>query len=61
MKKLSNLVKQHLQALWKDESGQGAVEYILLLAVVVAIAVMFRTQITKAVSKKLGEIGRAHV
>ena len=40
----------------KNESGQGAVEYILLLVVVVAIALLFRTQITQAVSGKLSEV-----
>lgn len=52
MKKMSALLKN----LWKDESGQGATEYILLLVVVVALALLFRTQITDAVTAKLGEI-----
>lgn len=45
--------------LWKDESGQGATEYILLLVVVVAIALLFRGKIQTVVSEKLEELGGA--
>jgi Flp pilus assembly pilin Flp len=49
-------LKSSLQALWKDESAQGATEYILLLVVVVAIVVVFKKPILEAVSKKMGEL-----
>lgn len=55
MKKLSTLMRN----IWKDESGQGAVEYILLLVVVVAVAMMFRDKIKEVVSEKLTELGSA--
>jgi Flp pilus assembly pilin Flp len=55
MKKLSAALKN----LWKDESGQGATEYILLLVVVVALALMFRGKITEALKEKLDELGSA--
>lgn len=55
MKKASALLK----TLWKDESGQGATEYILLLVVVVALALLFREKITGIVQGKLGELGDA--
>ena len=45
-----------LKNLWKDESGQGATEYILLLVVVVALAMMFRTRITETLQAKLVEL-----
>ncbi len=48
-----------LKNLWNDESGQGATEYILLLVVVVALALMFRTKITETLSAKLDELGGA--
>lgn len=48
-----------LKNLWNDESGQGATEYILLLVVVVALALMFRTKITETLSAKLDELGSA--
>jgi Flp pilus assembly pilin Flp len=55
MKKCTSLLKK----LMKDESGQGATEYILLLVVVVALALMFRGRITEALQGKLSELGSA--
>lgn len=55
MKKAATMLKN----LWKDESGQGATEYILLLVVVVALALLFRGKITEALSAKLEELGGA--
>ena len=55
MNKMSSLIKN----LMKDESGQGATEYILLLVVVVALALMFRNKITETLSSKLEELGSA--
>ncbi|OQW51133.1 MAG: hypothetical protein A4S09_10555 [Proteobacteria bacterium SG_bin7] len=49
--------KKLMVNLWKDESAQGATEYILLLVAVVAVVMLFRTQITQALSDKLGELG----
>ncbi|MGE3973861.1 MAG: Flp1 family type IVb pilin [Bdellovibrionales bacterium] len=42
-----------MKRFWKDESAQGATEYILLLVAVVAIAVLFRGQITKQIQALL--------
>lgn len=55
MRSFLNTIKK----LWKDESGQGATEYILLLVIVVAIALLFRKQISGIVESKIGEIGGA--
>jgi Flp pilus assembly pilin Flp len=55
MNKIKNTIKHLIQ----DESGQGATEYILLLVVVVAIAVMFKDKIMGIVQGKIGEIGGA--
>lgn len=48
-----------MKRLWKDESGQGATEYILLLVIVVALALLFKNQIKGVVSAKLEELGGA--
>ena len=40
----------------KDESGQGATEYILLLVVVVAIAMVYKDQILGIVKSKIGDV-----
>ncbi len=52
MKKITNALK----SLWKDESAQGATEYILLLVVVVTLALIFRNQIESAVRSKMSDI-----
>ena len=38
-------MKKAFLRILKDESGQGAVEYVLMLLVVVAIGVLFKTKI----------------
>ena len=48
--------KKTLKALWTDESAQGSTEYILLLAIVVIIAVIFKGKIKEMVTGKLGEL-----
>ncbi len=40
----------------KDESGQGATEYVLLVVVVVALVTLFRGQIYSALEGKLSEL-----
>jgi len=52
MKKIVNTLK----SLWKDESAQGATEYILLLVAVVAVAFMFGPRLKDMVTAKMGEI-----
>ena len=51
--------QEFLRRVIEDESGQGATEYILLLVVVVAIAMIFKNQISTIVSQKIGEVGGA--
>jgi len=50
-------MKTFFKNLWKDESGQGMTEYILLLVVIVAIAVLFGDNIKTAVESKITELG----
>lgn len=52
MKRVLNKVRQ----LWNDESGQGAIEYILLLVVVVALVLAFKNQIIPLISGKMGQL-----
>ena len=58
MKSIKNLA----QKLWKDESAQGATEYILLLVVVVGVVLMFKGQIMSAVKSQMealtGQMGQ---
>ena len=52
MKKLKNFAT----GLWKDESGQGMAEYVLLIVVVLTVAFMFKDKIKGMVEKKLNEV-----
>jgi len=50
-------MKKALKQLWQDESAQGATEYILMLVIVVGIAMLFKTKITKIISGKVEDLG----
>lgn len=52
MKKLNNFAKNF----WTDESGQGTAEYVLLIAIVVGLVIMFKDSIKKLIGDKLGDI-----
>ena len=52
MKSLKNLAK----SLWKDESGQGTAEYVLLVAIVVALVIAFKKPLMEAMNKKIGDV-----
>jgi Flp pilus assembly pilin Flp len=54
MKSVSTIANR----LWKDESGQGATEYILLLVVVVGLAMLFKNKIMEIVGGKLSDLAR---
>ena len=43
--------------LWKDESGQGTAEYVLILVGVVGAAMIFRKEIKGILKGKLDDIG----
>ncbi len=51
MKKLN--LKNRLQSFWKDESGQGTAEYVMLIMIVVAIVFIFKDKIKGAIDKKM--------
>lgn len=50
-------MKKFLHTLWKDESAQGATEYILMLVIVVGIAMMFKEKIMSVISGKVEAVG----
>lgn len=47
MKKVKEMVKKF----WNDEEGIGMVEILLILAVIIGLALIFRDQITAMVEK----------
>ena len=57
MKFLSNLRTRLRKNLLKNNAGQGATEYILLLVVIVGLVVAFGPKIKSAVSNKADKVG----
>ena len=53
MKKLKSTALQ----LWKDESGQGTAEYVLILVAIVAVAFLFKGRITEILREKMNDVG----
>lgn len=53
-----NKLKNFAKALWKDESGQGTAEYVLLIAIVVGLVIMFKDKIIGLVKGKLDQVGQ---
>jgi Flp pilus assembly pilin Flp len=49
-------LKQHLQRFLRDEEGQSTTEYILILAVVVMIALKFKTQVGKLMEGRINKL-----
>lgn len=52
MKKLKTFAK----TFWNDESGQGTAEYVLLVAIVVALVIMFKTPIMNAMKAQIDKV-----
>jgi len=50
-------VKNEVKKFWNDEEGLGTLEIILIAAVLVAVALLFRERITKWVTELLDNIG----
>ena len=53
MKKITSTIVK----LWKDESGQGTAEYVLITMAIVGLAIAFRSQIQTAMQGKLKDLG----
>ena len=56
MKMLKNLRSRLSKNITKNQRGQGATEYILLLTVVVGLVVMFGPTIKKKFNEKVGNL-----
>ena len=50
-------MKNTILKLWKDESAQGATEYILMLVIVVGIAMLFKDKIKGIIDGKVEQLG----
>ncbi|MFN7727834.1 MAG: Flp family type IVb pilin [Bdellovibrio sp.] len=49
-------MNKFLKTLWKDESGQGMAEYVLLIVVVLAVAAIFKDKIKGMVTTKMSSV-----
>jgi Flp pilus assembly pilin Flp len=56
MKFFTQLRNRLRKNLLKNQSGQGATEYILLLVVVVAVVMMFKGKIKAKLDSTIGEL-----
>ena len=52
-------INKALKRLWQDESGQGAMEYILILVVVGTIVFVFKDKIVGIIAGKTTDMGTA--
>lgn len=43
-------MKQYFRNFWRDESGMGVVEVILIIVVLIGLVIIFKTQITEVVN-----------
>ncbi|MGI9549136.1 MAG: Flp family type IVb pilin, partial [Bdellovibrionales bacterium] len=49
-------MKKTFLKIWKDESGQGATEYILMIVVVVGMIMVLKKPITDMVTEKVEDL-----
>lgn len=56
MKLITNLRNRFRKNLLKNQNGQGATEYILLLVVIVGLVMMFGPKIKKAMGDKMDKL-----
>ncbi len=50
MKRKENHAKKFWRDFWKDESGVGVVEIILILVVLIGLVIIFRDQLTSLIN-----------
>ena len=50
-------MKNFFKRLLNEEQGQSTIEYILMLAIVVLIAMKFKSQFTAQMEKLVGKVG----
>lgn len=49
-------IKGKLESFWRDESGLGTVEIILIMVVLIGLVVIFKKQLNDLVKKIFGKI-----
>ena len=54
-------MKNLLARFWTEEEGMGTVEIVIIIAVLVGIALLFRSQITSFVTGMMGRVFKPEV
>jgi Flp pilus assembly pilin Flp len=49
-------LKKFSKRLFKNQAGQGMVEYILLLVIVIGLVMTFKSQISSAIGSKISDL-----
>lgn len=50
MKKKTEFIKNQMLRFWKDETGAGVVELILIIVVLIGLVLIFKSQLTEIVN-----------
>lgn len=53
---MSEMIKNKVTALWKEEEGLGTLELILIIGVIIIIALIFKDQIKTLVERLLKNV-----
>lgn len=51
------LILGKIKSFWRDEEGLGTLEMILIIAVLIAVVLVFRTEIVKVVKSLISTAG----
>lgn len=51
------LILGEIKSFWRDEEGLGTLEMILIIAVLIAVVLVFRTEIVKVVKSLISTAG----
>lgn len=54
---VSTVLLDRVRGFWNDEEGLGTLEMILIIAVLIAVVLVFRTEIVKVVKELIGTAG----
>ncbi|OKP79476.1 MULTISPECIES: Flp1 family type IVb pilin [Paenibacillus] len=54
---MSSMIVEAVKRFWKDEEGLGTLEMIMIIAVLIAVVLIFRTEIVKVVKDLIATAG----
>ncbi|MBW4083433.1 Flp1 family type IVb pilin [Paenibacillus sp. S150] len=54
---MSSMIAEAAKSFWKDEEGLGTLEMIMIIAVLIAVVLVFREEIVKVVKDLIATAG----